>query len=57
MLTFNKVHAFSNQPESENDYEMPAPSHEALAQETKRQAMLATIQQTGGLDTVECRQH
>ncbi|MCW8331146.1 hypothetical protein MD588_20330 [Photobacterium sp. SDRW27] len=57
MLTFNKVHAYSNLPESETAYEVPAPSEEALAQEAKRQAMLAAIQQSGGLDIVGCCQH
>lgn len=55
MITFNKVHVFSNQPNSDTGNETQAPSRAELEQEAKRLAMLAAVQQTGGVNAEECR--
>lgn len=55
MITFNKVHVFSNKPNCDTGNETQTPSHAELEQETKRQVMLAAVQQTGGINAEECR--
>lgn len=55
MLTFNKVHVFSNLPDAEISDDAPQPSAAELAREKKRLATLASVQQTGGFEPEECR--
>lgn len=55
MLTFNKVHVFSNLPDAEISDDAPQPSAAELAHDKKRLAMLASVQQTGGFKPEECR--
>lgn len=57
MLTFNKTHVFSKRPDSEIGDDTPPTSSAAQELEAKRQAMLATVQQTGGFERPECHQH
>ncbi|GAB3524861.1 hypothetical protein [Photobacterium alginatilyticum] len=55
MLTFNKVHVFSNLPDAEISDDAPQPSAAELAHDKKRLAMLASVQQAGGFKPEECR--
>lgn len=57
MLTFNKAHVFSKRPDSDIGDDTPSTSSAAQELEAKRQAMLATVQQTGGFERPECHQH
>ncbi|ELR64924.1 hypothetical protein C942_02014 [Photobacterium marinum] len=54
MMTFNKIHVFSNRQGSEFTKEKPTPSQ--AEQEAKRQALLVAVQKNGGLNVSECHQ-
>ncbi|WP_175577542.1 hypothetical protein [Photobacterium proteolyticum] len=56
MLTFNKVHVFSNLPDADICDNAPQSSDAELAREKKRLAMLASVQQAGGFEQGECLQ-